>query len=406
MTDGQPGEPDERASRSPPGSGRLDWWSLHARRLRCRGPTIRGPSPVASSWSTAAPAEVPSPRRWRRDPGSTCCGRALEPEERPLELAWSDEHLVVVRKPAGLLTHPSANRRTGTLVNRLLGMGLPLAPGGGQDRPVSSTGWTRARPACWWWPGRPDPRGPLRAVQATRGGPPLPRAVGGGVDPDRFEMEALLARTGARIRVDATGGREAATEFEVLERRERTLLEAAPRPAGPTRSGCTCRRSATRSWGTPYGGGGDEARRLGLARPFLHSWRLAFDHPETSERHPGGGPLPDEEGPGAGRQGGLTRRLVPRQDPLGLLQVEQGCVRTSSREASRRSSTSGASVRTRSGRSAWRGRPRAPAPTGRAAPAPGGAVSSTGAVTCWAAGRWPFRRSRTDDGNRARRRTR
>ena len=32
-----------------------------------------------------------------------------------------------------------------------------------------------------------------------------------------------------------------------------------------------------------YGGGGDDARRLGLGRPFLHAWRLAFTHPLTGE---------------------------------------------------------------------------------------------------------------------------
>ena len=33
-----------------------------------------------------------------------------------------------------------------------------------------------------------------------------------------------------------------------------------------------------------YGGGGDEAKRLGLTRPFLHACRLAFDHPVTTIR--------------------------------------------------------------------------------------------------------------------------
>ena len=28
-----------------------------------------------------------------------------------------------------------------------------------------------------------------------------------------------------------------------------------------------------------YGGGGDDARRIGLDRPFLHAWRLSFAHP-------------------------------------------------------------------------------------------------------------------------------
>ena len=29
---------------------------------------------------------------------------------------------------------------------------------------------------------------------------------------------------------------------------------------------------------------GDDARALGLARPFLHAARIAFDHPVTGER--------------------------------------------------------------------------------------------------------------------------
>jgi 23S rRNA pseudouridine1911/1915/1917 synthase len=33
-----------------------------------------------------------------------------------------------------------------------------------------------------------------------------------------------------------------------------------------------------------YGGGGDDARAIGLERPFLHAWRIAFDHPVTGER--------------------------------------------------------------------------------------------------------------------------
>ena len=41
-----------------------------------------------------------------------------------------------------------------------------------------------------------------------------------------------------------------------------------------------------------YGGGGDLATRFGLTRPFLHSWRVAFDHPVTGERIEVEDPLP------------------------------------------------------------------------------------------------------------------
>ena len=54
--------------------------------------------------------------------------QGIPAEGPPLALAYRDEHLAVVRKPAGLATHPTENRRSGTVVNRLLGMGVPLAP--------------------------------------------------------------------------------------------------------------------------------------------------------------------------------------------------------------------------------------------------------------------------------------
>ncbi|MGH3141927.1 MAG: S4 domain-containing protein, partial [Gaiellales bacterium] len=47
----------------------------------------------------------------------------LEAEAEPagLHIAWEDEHLLVVDKPAGLVVHPSAGHGSGTLVNALLG---------------------------------------------------------------------------------------------------------------------------------------------------------------------------------------------------------------------------------------------------------------------------------------------
>jgi 23S rRNA pseudouridine1911/1915/1917 synthase len=60
---------------------------------------------------------------------------ALEPESIPIDLAFEDEHLAVVLKPAGLVVHPGHGRRTGTLVHALLGRGIALAPAGGRDRP-------------------------------------------------------------------------------------------------------------------------------------------------------------------------------------------------------------------------------------------------------------------------------
>jgi 23S rRNA pseudouridine1911/1915/1917 synthase len=60
----------------------------------------------------------------------------LAPEDIPLKVLFEDDHLLVVDKPAGMVVHPGAGIRTGTLVNALLhhidylsGIGGELRPG-------------------------------------------------------------------------------------------------------------------------------------------------------------------------------------------------------------------------------------------------------------------------------------
>ena len=42
------------------------------------------------------------------------------PEDIPLYIVWEDENMLVVNKPSGMLTHPTAIETSGTLVNALL----------------------------------------------------------------------------------------------------------------------------------------------------------------------------------------------------------------------------------------------------------------------------------------------
>ena len=44
----------------------------------------------------------------------------IEPENIPLEIVYEDTNMLVVNKPSGMLTHPTASEKTGTLVNALL----------------------------------------------------------------------------------------------------------------------------------------------------------------------------------------------------------------------------------------------------------------------------------------------
>jgi 23S rRNA pseudouridine1911/1915/1917 synthase len=113
---------------------------------------------------------------------------------------------------------------------------------------------------------------------------------------ERFLIDAPLQRQRARIRVRAAGGKEATTEVVVAERMKgASLVEASPR-TGRTHQ----IRVHLASVGHPilgdraYGGGGDDAARLGLDRPFLHSWRISFPHPMSGESVEIEDPLPED----------------------------------------------------------------------------------------------------------------
>ncbi len=59
-----------------------------------------------------------------------------QPQDIPLTIAYEDEHLIVVNKPAGMVVHPAPGNADGTLVNALLHhCGTSLSGIGGVARP-------------------------------------------------------------------------------------------------------------------------------------------------------------------------------------------------------------------------------------------------------------------------------
>jgi len=62
-------------------------------------------------------------------------GEAPAAESIPLDVVYEDDALVVVNKPAGMVTHPAHGNWKGTLVNALLGRGTALAALGAPERP-------------------------------------------------------------------------------------------------------------------------------------------------------------------------------------------------------------------------------------------------------------------------------
>lgn len=56
-------------------------------------------------------------------------------QDIPVSIVYRDDHIVVVNKPAGMVTHPAHGNWDGTLVNALFGAGVTLSALGSPERP-------------------------------------------------------------------------------------------------------------------------------------------------------------------------------------------------------------------------------------------------------------------------------
>ena len=245
----------------------------------------------------------------------------------PFGVVHEDPFLIVVEKPAGVVVHPGAGRRTGTLVNGLvarypdiaaLGAG-PCDPG----RPGIVHRIDRGTSGLLVIARTAEAYRSLAAQMADRSvGRRYLALVAGHLPDDRGVVDAPIgrsARTPTRMSVSAAG-RAARTHYVVVERlggtagavpgRDREGFSGSP-PALPatTLVACTLETGRTHqvrvhfaAIGHPvvgddrYGVGGRfaGARLLEQGRLFLHAAALAFDHPADGERRRWVSPLPED----------------------------------------------------------------------------------------------------------------
>jgi 23S rRNA pseudouridine1911/1915/1917 synthase len=225
------------------------------------------------------------------------------PEALPLAVIYEDDALLVVNKPAGMVVHPAPGHPGGTLVNALLAR-YPTLAGSGDDRPGIVHRLDRDTSGVIVIAKSEQVR---CALQKQFQGRSVHKAyvalLYGHLEPARGRIEAPLGRDPHHRQRMAVlpGGREAATEYRVVEHLvlhsgpaagDYTLVEALPQ-TGRTHQ----IRVHLASIGHPVVGDrvyGRRKARLPAPRQFLHASRLEIQHPVTGRRMEFEAPLPPD----------------------------------------------------------------------------------------------------------------
>jgi 23S rRNA pseudouridine1911/1915/1917 synthase len=214
------------------------------------------------------------------------------PERIDVPLAFEDEHLLVVDKPAGLVVHPGAGRATGTLVQALAGR---IAGGDDPQRPGIVHRLDRDTSGLMVVARTPEAYERLGAMVRAR---ELRRTylalVQGRPRSRRGTIEAPIGRDRfdpLRQSLDSETPRDATTHFE-LERLfdGHALLRVTLETGRMHQIRVHLAAIGLPVVGDPVYGVADD--RLG--RQFLHAAELAFDHPVTGERLELRSPLPGD----------------------------------------------------------------------------------------------------------------
>ncbi len=210
----------------------------------------------------------------------------VQAEDIPLEIVYEDDDLVVINKPAGMVTHPAAGHSHGTLVNALLyyceflsGIGGVMRPGIVHRLDKETSGLivvAKNDAAHQYLSAQLKSRALSRRYLAIVKGAPKTK---------KGEVNAPIGRhpkNRKKMAVVANGGKEAVTRYKtLLEMDKATLLEV---------SLVTGRTHQIRvhmlSINLPVIGDKTYSRGAPgykIKRQALHAWKISFKRPSDGE---------------------------------------------------------------------------------------------------------------------------
>ncbi len=230
-------------------------------------------------------------------------------EKIPLDIVYEDGDLIVLDKPAGLVVHPAAGNRSGTLVNALIAhCGASLSGIGGEKRPGIVHRLDKDTSGLLVVAKNDRAHRSLSAQFADHGRTgDLSRgylAFSWGVPkPERGTIDAPIARD-PRSRVKMAvrkGGKEAITHYEVLRKYLGTddkpvaaMIECELETGRTHQIRVHLARAGHPLLGDAVYGAGFQSKAVllpqkaqaalqRLNRQALHAFRLAFSHPVTGQ---------------------------------------------------------------------------------------------------------------------------
>ena len=219
------------------------------------------------------------------------------PEDIPLDIIYEDDDVVVLNKARGMVVHPAPGNYTGTLVNALLyhcknlsGINSAIRPGivHRLDKDTSGIMIVAKNDAAHI--------ALSQQIQSKTAVRTYLAVVRGNIKTDSGTIETQIARDKndrKKMAVVKEGGREAITDYEVLERFGKYTLVRCKLRTGRTHQ----IRVHMEYLGYPLVG---DPKYSPMKTPFaikgqaLHSHTLEFTHPRTGGRMKFEAPLPED----------------------------------------------------------------------------------------------------------------